>query len=346
MTTHITEDNINFYEELFKSLDDSDDDDDDTTLCQITGMPLIDNSITLECNHHFNYDALYKEIYRQKFVFYTYTPNTLSKNEYKLFQNSKVDFFIKCPYCRNIQFTILPYYEELGLEKIYGINTLDKSFDKDLYSSKKTASNYYSDDYTFYQYGVTFKKGICCYPVKYINSQGIQSNSCYNKHVASIPETTLLYCTSHYRQGLKMYKLGVKQAAMEDIQKKKDELKKQKDELKKQKEELKKQKDENKKQKEELKKQKEELKKQKDDLLEQKNSERVANGLPPLKRLPVIKNEVKEQQTIVQYIPEEDEQIKTACISILKSGPNKGKQCCCKIINDEGFCKRHETKEL
>ena len=38
----------------------------------------------------------------------------------------ELDYFIKCPYCRSIQFTILPYHEELALEQKYGVNSLDK----------------------------------------------------------------------------------------------------------------------------------------------------------------------------------------------------------------------------
>lgn len=43
MTTYISENNINFYQELFKGLDETDDDD-DTNLCQITGLPLTTNA--------------------------------------------------------------------------------------------------------------------------------------------------------------------------------------------------------------------------------------------------------------------------------------------------------------
>ena len=71
MTTKKTEKRFNFYEELYKSLDQSDDDD-DTKLCQITYLPLTDHSVTLECSHHFNYDALYTEICKQKFELKTY----------------------------------------------------------------------------------------------------------------------------------------------------------------------------------------------------------------------------------------------------------------------------------
>ena len=120
MSKYTIEGNINFQEELYKLLDEESDNEDE--LCQITGLPLKDKFVTLECNHHFNYDAVYKEIYKQKYEFKTYDLNSLQKNDLQKFRDSKLDYFIKCPYCRNLQFTILPYYEELGLKEIYGIN--------------------------------------------------------------------------------------------------------------------------------------------------------------------------------------------------------------------------------
>ena len=65
---------------------------------------------------------------------------TLNKNNLKKFLSSKLDYFIKCPYCRDIQFTILPYYEELGLEAKYGVNTLDKG-----HSYNPIVTNSYSE---------------------------------------------------------------------------------------------------------------------------------------------------------------------------------------------------------
>ena len=46
---------INFNEELKKMIE-MDDVDDDENNCKISGSPLIDNCVTLECNHKFNYD--------------------------------------------------------------------------------------------------------------------------------------------------------------------------------------------------------------------------------------------------------------------------------------------------
>ena len=81
-------------------------------------------------------------------------------------------------------------------------------------------------------------------------------------------------------------------------------------------------------------------------LFEEKNIERVAKGLPPLKHLPVLKKKVEnvieqQNQPIPQYVPEENE----GCHAILKSGPNKGKQCGCKKLEANGLCKRHNQKD-
>ena len=161
MTKHKIEGNLNFYDELYKSLDDSDDD--ETNMCQITGLPLIEKSVILECKHCFNYDALFKEICRQKYDFKTYDTHTLSNKDQQKLRNSGFNYFIKCPYCRNIQFTILPYYEELGLEEKYGINSLDKTLPNSMIVSGSSGSfSTNMNDYTYKLYGQIFNKCKCC----------------------------------------------------------------------------------------------------------------------------------------------------------------------------------------
>lgn len=311
MSKYTIEGNINFQEELYKLLDEDSENEDD--LCQITGLPLKDKHIVLECNHHFNYNALYKEIYRQKYEFKTYEPNTLPKKDLQKYRESKLDYFIKCPYCRNIQFTILPYYQDLGLKEIYGINSLDKTLPNTIiipnsYSSYQPNPSYGSDNYTYKCWGVWFKAGQCC---EKINSFG---DECTEKYVATIPNTQLSYCKYHYREGLKSYKMSEKKKILDS----KLAAKKEKDDKMNEKKKL----------------------------LEEKNAERELKGLPPLKRLPIIKKKVEnvvEQQghQIQQYVPEEE----NGCSAILKSGPNKGNKCGCKKLEANGFCKRHSPKD-
>ena len=63
---------IDFYEELYKSLDVDEDNnktEDDKNLCLITNKPLCDKFVKMECEHKFNYIPLYLDIknHKQKF---------------------------------------------------------------------------------------------------------------------------------------------------------------------------------------------------------------------------------------------------------------------------------------
>ena len=107
------EGNIDFYAELLK--------DDDATAtatdpvlkvptCLITHEPLDRHSVTLPCNHGFNYMALYKEIYIQKIIV---NSNELTKLEINQ---------IKCPYCREKFDLLIPYVRLAGITKVKGVN--------------------------------------------------------------------------------------------------------------------------------------------------------------------------------------------------------------------------------
>lgn len=280
MNKYITEENINFYDELFKSLDDITNETNKS--CQITGLPLDNNFVTLECNHQFNYIPLYTEICKQKFNYGAYNINNLSPDDSNKINGSGLDYFIKCPYCRNIQFTILPYYDDLKLKKIYGINTLDLAY----YGEK------YIKNVSFMYKGLTFQYGQCCREILTNNSNPIL---CKNTNVTKINNTDLTYCVNHYATALKEYKLIL------SIQKK-NALKQKKENYAKQLEEL--------------------------------NLDRVAKGLKPLKHLPKTDNSIETSITITN----------NGCKAILKTGINKGSQCGCMSINQDGLCKRHVSK--
>ena len=53
MTKYLIEGEIDFYKKLYESLDDNTEHEEN--ICNITGSPLIDKYVTLECNHSFNY---------------------------------------------------------------------------------------------------------------------------------------------------------------------------------------------------------------------------------------------------------------------------------------------------
>jgi hypothetical protein len=240
------EGNINFQDELKKLLNEDDNDD---NICQITGIPLTDKFVILECNHKFNYEALYKELMNQRYKYKNYNLNTFTASDRQKFINSKATFFVRCPYCRNIQFNVIPYYEELGLKKEYGLNSLEKGLRNPLvlpgYNTNPNACIFHK--------GLVFKNipGVFC------DHMNVFGDICINSYLYNIPNTQLHYCCNHYSEGCKKYK-------KEQIKIKKD-LKLV------------------------LKKEKEDILNTKKKQLEDINNERIQKGLNPLKRLPKSK---------------------------------------------------------
>lgn len=109
MPKYIIEGNIDFYKGLLE--DDNNNQDEDNN-CLITNLPLSDKFVTLSCGHKFNYVPLYNDIFnhKQKFNVMESSVSSLKPGE------------IRCPYCRNKQQGVLPYYEEFGLKKVNGVN--------------------------------------------------------------------------------------------------------------------------------------------------------------------------------------------------------------------------------
>lgn len=210
MKKYNLEENIDFYAELFKLLDDANDTVQEK-LCQITSMPLTDKYVTLECNHNFNYIPLYKEIINQKYKFKTYEIKKLNKKDHDKVKASGSDYYIKCPYCRNIQFTILPYYEELDVKKIYGINSLgDETTEckQIFYKTEKQIKGLLAqlnESNNFILYGKEFKKGKCCIE----NHDESKHLKC--QYVATVPNTDKSYCRYHYKDAEKKQKILEKQ---------------------------------------------------------------------------------------------------------------------------------------
>lgn len=89
---------------------------DTDNICLISQTKLQNDYITLDCGHKFNYDSIYEELKNQK----------LCKNNYET-QYLKI-YQLKCPYCRNIQNKILPFYKDKldDFPKIYGVNSPSK----------------------------------------------------------------------------------------------------------------------------------------------------------------------------------------------------------------------------
>ena len=225
MPNYKIEGDIDFYASLYSSLDyDSDDQksEEKNQVCEITGQKLTNHFVTLECKHNFNYDALYTEICKQKFDFQSYSNDVLSKKDYQRVRDSKLDYYIKCPYCRYIQFELLPYHEELPFQKKYGVNTNDTNYRviKTSYVPSTVPSNY-----TYMLYGYKFSKGTCCV-ISTIS--GGQKVPCYNSYATPIvaPDgSTKMFCPNHVRAEAKAIKLEIKKKEIEDKIKAKAEAK-------------------------------------------------------------------------------------------------------------------------
>lgn len=314
MKKYNIEGGIDFYGELYKSLDIDENINEieaDDNICLISNLPLTDKFIKMNCGHKFNYKALYKDLVNHKSKFNSFEPSIsrLSNNE------------IRCPYCRAIQSGVLPYYEELGLPKISGVNYIDPNSNPNykLQSCEYlTINNLFdpsgnnpveTDDHN--NGNVKFLK--CFFQGSKMNSYEV------NEDLIEYMQNKC-YCWKHKKT---MY-MNFKKGQLEKIKEEKKQLKlKQKADIKKAKE------DEKLKLKEEQLKAKAELKK--------------SVMLAKLNKKPL---KTEDENTIISSniniltINDNETKINTGCTSLLKSGTKKGTYCGCKIFNDN-LCKRH-----
>ena len=281
MTKYIVESNIDFYSELSKN--DLEGDDDSDNNCLITNAPLVDRHVKLKCGHAFNYVPLFNDIRNHKTKFNTMesSAGTLKLNE------------IRCPYCRNIQVGVLPYYEDLGVHLVNGVNMYDPKLNiygdyiKCQFITENPEFNLDQPEDLF----TNVKSYPCtCYGSKIVISGVPNDNEWGDKKS---------YCQTHKKIVIRNYKkaaiLKAKEEAKKAKEDAKEEAKKAKDQSK---EEAKKAKDQAK---EEAKKAKEEAKKAK----EEAKGTPFVNASTPLPK----------------------------CIAIVKSGVNKGTECGCVAIS-------------
>jgi hypothetical protein len=232
MPNYKIEGDVNFYDELYKSLDEPEDGS-ELNVCLITNKPLEEDCISLSCNHNFNYEAIYNDIYNHKKKY-----NSMERCAVKSTQ-------IRCPYCRTIQNKLLP--QKWGYKNVHGVNFYDEE-----------QENMQLKNYSPAQ----FKQGKCCY--KYTESKLTTHQGCINKYVKTLPLDEQTYCSAHYNITLtKLYnekKLKEKQEkdqkkalallekikAQEEKQKAKEDKQKAKEEKQKVKDEKQKIKDEEK----------------------------------------------------------------------------------------------------
>jgi hypothetical protein len=298
MNKYNIEGGIDFYAELYKSLDideDKENQDDDKNKCLITNQLLTEKHVILKCGHKFNYIPLYNDLLNHKQKFNNMEgSNRLHTNQ------------IRCPYCRKKQTELLPYYEELGLKKVNGVNFYDPSI------IKTCSNNHFNYHYEKCKYQVISPNFDETKPESETNKKYYTCNigyatiiQLYNHDNPSQPINygdENCYCYSHKKLMIKLYKTEEKQKAKElekaAKQKIKDEVKAAK-----------------------------ELEKQK--IKEEKQKAKEATKIS--KKKPVENVVLGPSDVVLE---------KEGCVQILKTGPNKGKPCGCKI-SAENLCGRH-----
>ena len=212
MVKYQIEGNISFYEELYKSLDEEEGEN-DTGVCLITDNPLTAHFVTMDCGHKFNYEPLYNDILNHKKKY-----NNMERCVLKTME-------IRCPYCRKVQKNLLPYYEELGLGKVHGVNYIDE-----LIQIKESTG-----------YSNKWEHGVCCFEW-FDPSQNI-AIPCKNTQVMLVEPTGKKYCYNHryiaqkqfiakkkleLREKQKLEKMNAKLEAKKEKELEKANIKKQK----------------------------------------------------------------------------------------------------------------------
>jgi len=214
MSNYLIEGNIDFYSELYNSLDINEEDNNDENVCLITNEPLGDKFIMMECGHKFNYLPLFLDIknHKQKF-------NLMEGSSSKLNMNQ-----IRCPYCRKIQLGNLPYYEEMELGKIVGVNYINS-----LYNKKQPYCYQYKYCEFLYPNSNYIENGMNPIEISFDKTDNCKFFQCTHKYATQLNSEVLVvneedkkyYCWSHKKQMIKKYK-------KEALEKQKEEAKKEK----------------------------------------------------------------------------------------------------------------------
>jgi hypothetical protein len=301
MKNIIIEGGIDFYAELYKSLDDDDskniNDINDNNLCLISKQPLTDKFVELECGHKFNYVPLYKDIVNHKLKF-----NNMEALHGRLKKTQ-----IRCPYCRKIQNKLLPYYDNIpGIKKIEFVNFIDEN--KTYPADKEYICKINNQYCAHLSQNPQFNNDL---PISNTNTQYVKCKIYASKNLLDLEDGQIKwFCCLHFNEN----KLNIYKIAKEKEKKLKEEAKaKAKEEKIKAREEAKaKAKEEKTKAKEEAKaKAKEEkIKKNENVIISNTNNLTVAETEPLM------------------------------CVQIIKSGTKKGTHCGLKTVCNN-LCKRH-----
>jgi hypothetical protein len=223
MKKYNIEGNVDFFLELYKSLDDYDNThkvESDNNLCLITNQLLIDKFVELNCGHKFNYIPLYNDIYNHKKKF-----NNMEGSGGSLKMNE-----IRCPYCRKKQLGVLPYYEEIIPEKTNGVNFYDVNFCDD--TQKHKIHIYHDGKFTY---------GKCEFIINTTTTYAVLSGPCPNTYVKKSECDNKSYCFTHNKIMIKKFEKDKKDKEKEVQKKIKEEIKqKEKEDKKKENEDKKK----------------------------------------------------------------------------------------------------------
>ena len=327
MKKYIVEGGIDFFEELYKSLDDDENNnktEEDNKKCLITNQPLTDKFVELSCGHKFNYLPLYNDVLNHKKKF-----NNMEGNATRLKQNE-----MRCPYCRKKSTGLLPYYEDLNLLKVAGVNHIDINYDAD--TDSVPSNSYYKKceyltpniHFNFNSENVTevYKSNLILEDCKYIKCSYMGTQIDYPSNFENYGDDKH-YCWNHKKMIIRNYKNKI----AEKIKEEKKNLKlKEKEDLQKAKDEAKQ------KAKEEKEKAKEELKKSVK-LAKQNKKPKVSNN-------DTIVIDLTNENVVID-LTNENVAINSLCQEILKTGKNKGTQCGNKAV-ENNLCKRHTNKQL
>ena len=339
MKKYSVEGGIDFFTELYKSLDDEESNhktEEDNNKCLINNQLLTDKFIEMSCGHKFNYLPLYYDILNHKNKF-----NVLEGSATRLKRNE-----IRCPYCRKRQTGLLPYYEDLNLPKTCGVNFIEHNYDPDTdfvpSSNQYKKCEYLSPNICFnvcsQNISEVYNDNLVLEDCKFLKCKFMGTQINYGNTGGNYGDDKF-YCWTHKKLVVNAYK----KAQLNKIKEENKQLKlKEKEELKKAKDEAKQ------KEKEELKKTKVALKKKKLNIDENiiigvsSVAESVATVSVATVSVATVSDLEGELAKGVSNTKEKENQV-LLCQEILKSGTNKGSLCGNKIF-ENNVCKRHLNK--
>jgi hypothetical protein len=181
------EDGLNFYDKLKQSIDTSPSNDtNDILLCLISNTPLETHFFTFECGHKFNYIPLFHDIYNHKIKY-----NSMENSKGKLKMNE-----IRCPFCRNKQSGVLPYYSDLEFEQTHGVNYIDSNIVEDI------------NGFTYYK--CKFKTNNSLFNINDTDSENNVKDILCNSY-ADVITPHICFCYKHFLENNKIKKIAEKE---------------------------------------------------------------------------------------------------------------------------------------